>query len=1720
MIQQPTLHHTTSQEVAARSRLPFPRHRRSNHTEATIRNEKGTKGPLGLKVAAEDSRGWTATLKSSVLGESASILVLRDTESRRQSRRKHGQHSVQEDNATLEEIFPTRHSTTQILDMIKKQATTPGQDEVNSSIESLRPSDIPAYADRLTITRERFNAIVGKLLQQFNQSQLSRYVSIQHGQRLAKLQTQEDARRAFKEAEGSSETSTEHVAQEDRPLSRLKQSQWLAREIITIRKPQRLLGKRAIADALLRSVWQIDVAEETLCEGKLTIYPQLPLIQILNQQRPGRTSTLSDISSRHQVRIETSRDTIDIYGSKPGCMKAVHDINLSANSAASRTFDLMPFAKDARCSHLLGDKEKLERIASQFGAILNITASISKVVPCLLSPPRIANQRQQCVITAANVSQARQCKKMLLHHLLGTTESPPAVIGFSVEEGIARESRSSSPMKLARGDVPVLMRPEQPVIGRNELENALGYLHLDKQYFATEVDPLGAQDRHSTWVAESELFNSVEIGQILANVAVERGTSFETYAPGISQFFHSSFPDQKPVSTTYLTTEFVASPWHLPSLSSAIRCPRLKIRLTPDASRHIFKLDSLLAQSPILRKVLLSVPRTAADLKLVQSEYLSISEPLRISSIAEAFKNLNDSAQLRGLDKTQWQSDLIIPIPLSLLPVDVIRDLSEPPNDGTLEVHYKPLPTILTERLSVDYDGFNLQYKTTQGDGGREVQAFSQPVSYCRIPRYTGEDVGISQRGKGRELERSSIVMPENTKKSASITEPAPELKRWHIDELPQSFYYVPDFITHDEEESLISQRWVQLSHRRLQVYPAQLSSKNVLLADKPLPLWLSAPLVGKFADLGLFAGTAHEEMNHVLINEYQPGQGIMPHEDGDAYAPVTVTVSLGGTTVLNLYEKGEQKPQWRVLQEERSLLVTCGDAYSGGLLHGIEETAIDKNLSRETICNWLLLSDPERFESGQGIRMGGWVFRNQVEKEAPLHEARQQAGAALRHAPLLLLLGALRYNAAMTAPALTQRQLHSLLDILSHLEIYAEIQDFRHPGTLESYGPPFTADAKHSTSPSLQTLFSKFILSLPGLREVSPTFWKERASFIVGALENAELSDSYDKGAIGIRKTLATAISSLIEYPARGVQAGFDPPIQGKGKDETFDLTSADDLERSFREIAKLVVYGDMLEELFKTVERTDKLSDHTNIVQAVHEFILVNLASFMHYTLILSPKGQGLLTLAEHTNRMIPYTIIKSTLKIGNVATMISSMLRVVLAKVSLSTVTNWVGWTKDADEGMNLLQSIMSGVLNWENRDLKSRASKIEKNKDAPSREQLAELKKYSAMSREEHQSIRDYSLMESKSIAFAILSASPTSTDLNEAQHALALEYLSLTLAIRDREQIVHVLCHSSPDHLTHAIRDVVSAYDPIIRNLHRAVDLSDTIYDCERFISDTIKLAKIPDPSSRRSGQPVPTVGDFVQLLKKHQYSLHKFLHQCAKNGKELTSWFYDWADKAVKQFRRADSESKGAPDGGKGAGDLEQPLLELFATLPMDKQKYLIPTLDAHADHLATLHASSMARLNAVLSSPSSFHPALAGSKPASSNATPVASRPSSRSRGTTGANNVDPGPGSFLAKWQDLLDRAPITPSVSEGGKVRNGGAGDVMSQSEKVINEDEKSPPPPGDNSDDESDDIQFEDAHEKLEAFGVDAKQRAKEASDVGAVFEALGPSYRKMLGDRNG
>lgn len=186
-------------------------------------------------------------------------------------------------------------------------------------------------------------------------------------------------------------------------------------------------------------------------------------------------------------------------------------------------------------------------------------------------------------------------------------------------------------------------------------------------------------------------------------------------------------------------------------------------------------------------------------------------------------------------------------------------------------------------------------------------------------------------------------------------------LNNFKVGSLP-TVYYIPDFITNIEEEQLLNKiyqaplsKWKSLKNRRLQNWGGVVHEKGLLPQD--LPTWLKRITERISTQTSLFPSS----INHVLINEYLPNQGIMPHQDGPAYFPVVAILSLESPVVMNftphssflenlkmkakngdLELSDAERSSFSVLLMPRSLLIFKDDVYCN-YLHGISDDEMQK---------------------------------------------------------------------------------------------------------------------------------------------------------------------------------------------------------------------------------------------------------------------------------------------------------------------------------------------------------------------------------------------------------------------------------------------------------------------------------------------------------------------------------------------------------------------------------------------------------------------------------------------------------------------------------------------------------------------------------------------------------------------------------------------------------
>lgn len=184
------------------------------------------------------------------------------------------------------------------------------------------------------------------------------------------------------------------------------------------------------------------------------------------------------------------------------------------------------------------------------------------------------------------------------------------------------------------------------------------------------------------------------------------------------------------------------------------------------------------------------------------------------------------------------------------------------------------------------------------------------------------------------------------------------DLEQYIVKTVPSTCYYIPDFITDVEEKLLIHNiektstvRWTQLKNRRLINYGGVPTQKGMIAEE--IPAYLQTYL-DKVNELSIFG---EAKANHILLNEYRAGQGIMSHFDGPTFYPTITTVSVGSHTVLEFNhprsddgEPATTGPAFKLLVQPRSLLILKDDLYHR-YMHSISEITSD-DLSDPLIMN------------------------------------------------------------------------------------------------------------------------------------------------------------------------------------------------------------------------------------------------------------------------------------------------------------------------------------------------------------------------------------------------------------------------------------------------------------------------------------------------------------------------------------------------------------------------------------------------------------------------------------------------------------------------------------------------------------------------------------------------------------------------------------------------
>ncbi len=141
---------------------------------------------------------------------------------------------------------------------------------------------------------------------------------------------------------------------------------------------------------------------------------------------------------------------------------------------------------------------------------------------------------------------------------------------------------------------------------------------------------------------------------------------------------------------------------------------------------------------------------------------------------------------------------------------------------------------------------------------------------------------------------------------------------------------YEPDFLTREECDGLLRdidarpEQWLTDLQRRVQHYgwKYDYSARGASAPADPVPEFI-APIAERLRERGWFGAVPDQ----VIVNEYEPGQGIAAHADRDCFGPAVAMLSLADRWPMQFIPPGGGDDRLELFLDVGSILVLTGEA-------------------------------------------------------------------------------------------------------------------------------------------------------------------------------------------------------------------------------------------------------------------------------------------------------------------------------------------------------------------------------------------------------------------------------------------------------------------------------------------------------------------------------------------------------------------------------------------------------------------------------------------------------------------------------------------------------------------------------------------------------------------------------------------------------------------------
>lgn len=185
-------------------------------------------------------------------------------------------------------------------------------------------------------------------------------------------------------------------------------------------------------------------------------------------------------------------------------------------------------------------------------------------------------------------------------------------------------------------------------------------------------------------------------------------------------------------------------------------------------------------------------------------------------------------------------------------------------------------------------------------------------------------------------------ALPEFALKPIVLPDPAPTNTALEVSGLT----YKPGYLSDAEQREMLQcvdgESWMTDLSRRVQHYGWRYDYREKTVSREmklgALPVWLQGT-AKRLHDEEIFDRTPDQ----VIVNEYEPGQGIALHADRNCFGPVVVTISLGDDWEMRFRPVSTKSnaADKTLMLECGSVVVLAGDARHKWM-HGIDRRKVE----------------------------------------------------------------------------------------------------------------------------------------------------------------------------------------------------------------------------------------------------------------------------------------------------------------------------------------------------------------------------------------------------------------------------------------------------------------------------------------------------------------------------------------------------------------------------------------------------------------------------------------------------------------------------------------------------------------------------------------------------------------------------------------------------------